>query len=274
MEYFVLAYRIVFFFNDTATTEIYTLSLHDALPIYGGACGEATEHFVARQEVLDCGLSTSDPNATPPARAPPARTGQSWGDRDNAERRSLRWPAASFRPSAAAPPPHGSHTHPRPCAGPLRGERKSFSDAATTSPARPNNTWIPGDWISVSMTATRRPDAASSVARFAVILDLPVPPRKERIETIVAIRSLHPGARVRALNTEPAGCAVHSRPVWHRAGSGRHFQAHPLVGHGLFLRVRLLAAVVPEAHRQCRQDGYRGNKDRDFHGSEPPLLLG
>src|SRR3712207_9556596 len=28
---------IFFFFNDTATTEIYTLSLHDALPI----CGEA-----------------------------------------------------------------------------------------------------------------------------------------------------------------------------------------------------------------------------------------
>src|SRR3712207_7669614 len=26
-------YRGVFFFNDTATTEIYTLSLHDALPI-------------------------------------------------------------------------------------------------------------------------------------------------------------------------------------------------------------------------------------------------
>src|SRR3712207_8545552 len=26
----------VFFFNDTATTEIYTLSLHDALPIFTG----------------------------------------------------------------------------------------------------------------------------------------------------------------------------------------------------------------------------------------------
>ena len=25
--------KIIFFFNDTATTEIYTLSLHDALPI-------------------------------------------------------------------------------------------------------------------------------------------------------------------------------------------------------------------------------------------------
>src|SRR5215204_6540575 len=30
----VLPVSVVFFFNDTATTEIYTLSLHDALPIY------------------------------------------------------------------------------------------------------------------------------------------------------------------------------------------------------------------------------------------------
>src|SRR5438874_12694456 len=29
-----LCIYIFFFFNDTATTEIYTLSLHDALPIY------------------------------------------------------------------------------------------------------------------------------------------------------------------------------------------------------------------------------------------------
>src|SRR3712207_7369830 len=29
----------VFFFNDTATTEIYTLSLHDALPILGDEAG-------------------------------------------------------------------------------------------------------------------------------------------------------------------------------------------------------------------------------------------
>ena len=29
-----LVFYIFFFFNDTATTEIYTLSLHDALPIY------------------------------------------------------------------------------------------------------------------------------------------------------------------------------------------------------------------------------------------------
>ena len=41
----------VFFFNDTATTEIYTLSLHDALPISGGGAailpdGAAAEHIL------------------------------------------------------------------------------------------------------------------------------------------------------------------------------------------------------------------------------------
>src|SRR2546430_15549968 len=32
-----------FFFNDTATTEIYTLSLHDALPISGGSCARVRQ---------------------------------------------------------------------------------------------------------------------------------------------------------------------------------------------------------------------------------------
>src|SRR3712207_7486811 len=31
-------YLVFFFFNDTATTEIYTLSLHDALPISTSPC--------------------------------------------------------------------------------------------------------------------------------------------------------------------------------------------------------------------------------------------
>ena len=39
----------VFFFNDTATTEIYTLSLHDALPIFQtiryGKTGQQNEHI-------------------------------------------------------------------------------------------------------------------------------------------------------------------------------------------------------------------------------------
>src|SRR5258708_17393190 len=33
-----------FFFNDTATTEIYTLSLHDALPISGVGIGPGVDH--------------------------------------------------------------------------------------------------------------------------------------------------------------------------------------------------------------------------------------
>src|SRR2546427_5716261 len=36
-----------FFFNDTATTEIYTLSLHDALPIYIVASRLADQHGLA-----------------------------------------------------------------------------------------------------------------------------------------------------------------------------------------------------------------------------------
>src|SRR2546427_12400915 len=34
LEYHQVFVFFLFFFNDTATTEIYTLSLHDALPIY------------------------------------------------------------------------------------------------------------------------------------------------------------------------------------------------------------------------------------------------
>src|SRR2546429_7690600 len=50
-------YSPFFFFNDTATTEIYTLSLHDALPIYHlllhghEARPACREHHGRRQEV-------------------------------------------------------------------------------------------------------------------------------------------------------------------------------------------------------------------------------
>src|SRR5437667_12874565 len=44
---------IFFFFNDTATTEIYTLSLHDALPIcYPGSDRWAVRHL---SFTLECG---------------------------------------------------------------------------------------------------------------------------------------------------------------------------------------------------------------------------
>src|SRR3712207_9499890 len=42
------SYAFFFFFNDTATTEIYTLSLHDALPIF-----VPMPDKVARQRILE-----------------------------------------------------------------------------------------------------------------------------------------------------------------------------------------------------------------------------
>src|SRR6266446_10514363 len=49
-----LLFLFFFFFNDTATTEIYTLSLHDALPICIGTtcalCGTAWPRWNVRSE--------------------------------------------------------------------------------------------------------------------------------------------------------------------------------------------------------------------------------
>src|SRR5256886_12322866 len=55
--------RLFFFFNDTATTEIYTLSLHDALPISHGwritaSIGVAT--FLVPPESGDALLAAAD----------------------------------------------------------------------------------------------------------------------------------------------------------------------------------------------------------------------
>src|SRR3712207_8598036 len=46
-------YLCFFFFNDTATTEIYTLSLHDALPIWGLFAVGMGIHLFATKEAWD-----------------------------------------------------------------------------------------------------------------------------------------------------------------------------------------------------------------------------
>src|SRR6266511_6254865 len=54
--FLILFFIFFFFFNDTATTEIYTLSLHDALPIHLPAGGRHLIHHAAgraHHEVLD-----------------------------------------------------------------------------------------------------------------------------------------------------------------------------------------------------------------------------
>src|SRR3712207_7812566 len=51
-----MAWKRLFFFNETATTEIYTLSLHDALPILARVEGEVVrEHPEVNRRVFVAG---------------------------------------------------------------------------------------------------------------------------------------------------------------------------------------------------------------------------
>src|SRR5690349_5069081 len=55
--YFSISLTLIFFFfffNDTATTEIYTLSLHDALPISEGEAGEGIPRLVSMRRLFAC----------------------------------------------------------------------------------------------------------------------------------------------------------------------------------------------------------------------------
>src|SRR6266542_7157967 len=77
-----------FFFNDTATTEIYTLSLHDALPIGLLATGSDTHpppvrvdvRQVRRHQCLDL-LPARQPDRQPRSRLGQARIDQRQADR-------------------------------------------------------------------------------------------------------------------------------------------------------------------------------------------------
>src|SRR3989440_676690 len=53
---------LFFFFNDTATTEIYTLSLHDALPIYTSELQSQAEDGI--RDLIVTGVQTCDRKST------------------------------------------------------------------------------------------------------------------------------------------------------------------------------------------------------------------
>src|SRR5215216_3878355 len=92
-----LSFCFVFFFNDTATTEIYTLSLHDALPI-------------------------SMIVATPRPSSPSRRAAAPWNS--TSEDGSERVPSLSFRRWNSIPGPRSSTKHDRP-AGAWASTRKT-----------------------------------------------------------------------------------------------------------------------------------------------------
>src|SRR3712207_7381439 len=54
---------MVFFFNDTATTEIYTLSLHDALPI--SVVRDVLQHLAAHGAVEGAGVERERRHVAP-----------------------------------------------------------------------------------------------------------------------------------------------------------------------------------------------------------------
>src|SRR2546430_4524604 len=51
---------VFFFFNDTATTEIYTLSLHDALPISEGVLAQGESGVAQKRHGLGAGAERSE----------------------------------------------------------------------------------------------------------------------------------------------------------------------------------------------------------------------
>src|SRR5260370_40510441 len=82
-----------FFFNDTATTEIYTLSLHDALPISGGRrhsrSGPDNQSFGAearpapprlalQRAASPAGEAEGRGSPPPSSSSPEARVGHGW----------------------------------------------------------------------------------------------------------------------------------------------------------------------------------------------------
>src|SRR5688572_33038526 len=64
VRFFVCRLSTCFFFNDTATTEIYTLSLHDALPILVEIHGPEAEVVVWNPDGSTAELSGKDRKST------------------------------------------------------------------------------------------------------------------------------------------------------------------------------------------------------------------
>src|SRR3712207_9367673 len=88
---------VVFFFNDTATTEIYTLSLHDALPIYLAAGAAPAQALGAVPRLRhDHAGAEPDPHAGGPPRA------------DDAGGLRLQVRLRPRRPALAPPRPAGA----------------------------------------------------------------------------------------------------------------------------------------------------------------------
>src|SRR6266536_2127618 len=83
-SYDIIFYSFFFFFNDTATTEIYTLSLHDALPIWSAtiarpvaAAAKTIANGTAPFGTANPSVNIEDPASREAAGSPPRLNGHS-----------------------------------------------------------------------------------------------------------------------------------------------------------------------------------------------------
>src|SRR2546430_14785072 len=95
-----------FFFNDTATTEIYTLSLHDALPISGGERANVGDVLEVR-ELLGDALGLVD-------RQDERRAREELGPERLARQRHVGMPERAARPPRQRAPVGGAQGGPTP----------------------------------------------------------------------------------------------------------------------------------------------------------------
>src|SRR3989441_11119933 len=115
--YFLSLSFSFFFFNDTATTEIYTLSLHDALPILSARGGTHREEHRA----LQCSPATRSASRGWQQRSARAAAWRLAARRVRRRiRRADRPGGRDRRPSAHARAPTGGHPGPRTAAAAVR----------------------------------------------------------------------------------------------------------------------------------------------------------
>src|SRR3989454_3562531 len=100
-----------FFFNDTATTEIYTLSLHDALPICRAPPRAPADHDRALPHRHERGHGAAAPEGAPVGAHLPleplsllTRLPYCLGETEGRERRADRGDSGPGRSGAARPP--------------------------------------------------------------------------------------------------------------------------------------------------------------------------
>src|SRR5688572_32288104 len=103
----------VFFFDDTATTEIYTLSLHDALPISAGSPTSPPTRSPTTSRTTGS-IPSTDPVATTRAPRSDASSGDRKSTRLNSSHSQISYAVFCLKKKTKQPPHHTNKRPPQP----------------------------------------------------------------------------------------------------------------------------------------------------------------